>query len=168
MNWIPFFSQTGSEIANIIEKTKIEPIFIVTNRKDFNFDERLKRYNILFFNNFNELVKIKDIMASSIVTLHGFLRIIPSYLITEKMFNGHPGLISKYPELKGFNPQEKAFSLKLKTSGSVIHRVVEEVDSGPIILEKEVSIEGLEIDEVYTKLKESSLSLWVEFFKGIV
>lgn len=167
MNWIPFFSQTGSEIANIIEKTKIEPIFIVTNRKDFNFDERLKKYNILFFNNFKELVKIKNIMLDSVVTLHGFLKIIPSYLITENMYNGHPGLITKYPELKGFNPQEKAFNLNLKTSGSVIHRVVEEVDSGAIILENEVSIEDLNLDEVYKKLKENSLNLWIKFFKGI-
>ena len=167
MNWIPFFSQTGSEIANIIEKTKIEPIFIVTNRKDFNFDERLKKYNILFFNNFKELVKIKNILLDSVVTLHGFLKIIPSYLITENMYNGHPGLITKYPELKGFNPQEKAFNLNLKTSGSVIHRVVEEVDSGAIILENEVSIENLNLDEVYIKLKENSLDLWIKFFKGI-
>lgn len=164
-NWIPFFSQTGNEIAEITELTKIEPLLIVTNKKTCDYDNRLKKYNILHFSDFNELRKLRNILDDSVVTLHGFLRIIPKELITKHMFNGHPGLISRYPELKGINPQEKAYDLNYKTSGCVIHKVEQEVDSGQILLEKEVIIENLSLENVYKELKKTSIELWVEFLE---
>lgn len=168
-NWIPFFSQTGSEIAEIIEITNIEPLIIITNKKTREYDERLKKFNILHFNSFNELLKLKKILNNNIITLHGFLKIIPQELITNNMYNGHPGFISKYPELKGFNPQEKAYNLKLETSGCVIHKVTQIVDSGTIIDEKEIDIKNLELDEIYKRLKKVSLELWIKFLnKNIV
>ena len=167
VNWIPFFSQTGSEIAEIIESTGLEPLMIITNKKSLEYDSRLKKFNVLHFTDFNSLLRIKSILDTNIVTLHGFLRIIPENLITFHMYNGHPGLITKYPELKGFNPQEKAFKLKLKTSGSVIHKVTSEVDSGEILASKEINIEDTSLEEIYGKLHENSIQLWVEFFSEI-
>lgn len=165
MNWIPFFSQTGSEILHIIKALNVEPLFIVTNKKERDYCEELKQYNIMHFSSFKELEKIKYILDNSIVTLHGFLRIIPPQLITSNMFNGHPGLITKYPELKGFNPQEKAYNLHLKTSGSVIHEVTDVVDSGRILAYKEIDIQNLSLDEIYSKLHDNSINLWIDFLK---
>lgn len=167
VNWIPFFSQTGSEIAEIISDTCLEPLMIITNRKDCNYHELLKRYNVLHFSDFKQLERIKNVLDNNIITLHGFLRIIPDYLITEHMYNGHPGLITKYPELKGFNPQEKAYNMKLSTSGSVIHKVIPEVDSGDVVKFAEVNIKDLELSEVYRKLHDNSVQLWVSFFDEI-
>ena len=166
VNWIPFFSQTGNEIASIIENG-IEPVMIVTNRTDTNYNEVLKKFNVLHFTEFNELFKLKEFMSNNIVTLHGFLRIIPEFMITDHMYNGHPGLITKYPFLKGKDPQVKAYNLKLPSSGSVIHAVTPEVDSGEVILSKEVSIEGLSLDSVFKILHDVSLDLWLQFFEGI-
>jgi folate-dependent phosphoribosylglycinamide formyltransferase PurN len=46
----------------------------------------------------------------AIVTLHGWLRVIPAYVCERsRIYNGHPGLITKYPELKGKDPQVRAF-----------------------------------------------------------
>ena len=95
--------------------------------------------------------------------MHGYLRIIPEYLCTNfHILNLHPGLITTYPELKGFNPQEKAFKLGLPTSGVVIHEVIPEVDSGKIIAAKETSIAGLTLDEVYTRLHDLATSTWID------
>lgn len=166
MLWIPFFSQTGSELANIIEATGVEPTFILTNKNDLSdIDKRLESHIIVQFNKWSELDRLKTELTYSLVTLHGFLKIIPEEYITPNMFNGHPGLITKYPELKGFNPQQKAFDLQLPSSGSVIHKVIKEVDSGEIISYNEVSLEGLSLDEVYESLKQSSLELWIKFIK---
>ena len=77
VNWIPFFSQSGSEIAEIIESTGLEPLMIITNKKSLEYDSRLKKFNILHFTDFNSLLRIKNILDTNIVTLHGFLRIIP-------------------------------------------------------------------------------------------
>ena len=95
-----------------------------------------------------------------------YSRIIPSEICKEySIVNLHPGLITKYPILKGKDPQEKAYNLGLKTSGAVIHEVVAEVDSGKILDSIEISIEGLTLDEVYENLHKCSSELWIKFFK---
>ena len=81
------------------------------------------------------------------------------------IYNLHPGLITKYPFLKGFNPQEKAFNLKLPTSGSVIHKVTSELDGGEILKSIEVDIKNLTLEEVYSELHKASSQLWVDFLQ---
>ena len=162
--WIPLFSQTGSEIANIIDELDIKPLMIFCNSK-VNIDLRLFEYNLYFFNTLKDLEPFKCLLQNNLVTLHGFLRILPENLITENMYNGHPGLITKYPELKGFNPQEKAYQLKLDVTGSVIHKVIPEVDAGEVVLSSEISIKDLSLDDVYANLKQCSLELWLKFLK---
>ena len=79
------------------------------------------------------------------------------------IYNGHPGLITKYPELKGKDPQEKAYRLGLHESGCVIHKAVAEVDSGEILREKVVSIEKLAPHDIMKILHKESINLWVDF-----
>ena len=81
------------------------------------------------------------------------------------IYNGHPGLITKYPELKGKDPQEKAYKLEMKETGSVIHKVTAEIDSGDIVSESPISIEGKTLDEVYVILHNNSINLWINFIK---
>ena len=83
-----------------------------------------------------------------------------------EIYNGHPGLITQYPELKGKDPQQKAFDLGLESSGCVIHRVTEGVDEGEILRSRKVSIKGLEIGELFHILHSISVSLWVDFLKN--
>jgi phosphoribosylglycinamide formyltransferase-1 len=101
-----------------------------------------------------------------IVTLHGWLRIMPPSICNQfEIYNGHPGLITRYPELKGKDPQQKAFDLGLETSGCVIHEVTEGVDEGRILRSREVSIRELEIEQLFHILHQISISLWVDFLK---
>ena len=94
------------------------------------------------------------------------MRIVPEEICGRyEIYNGHPGLITKYPELKGKDPQERAYNDKYKTAGSVIHRVVPEVDAGEILAEEEVDIKDKSLNEVYESLHEISSDLWVEFLK---
>lgn len=165
MKWYPFFSQTGFELAEIID-AGFTPSIIFTNRKDLSkIDERLKKFKIVQFKEFDELNVFRSDLETGLVTLHGFLRIFPKEFIFNNMFNGHPGLITKYPVLKGKDPQIKAFDLKLETSGCVIHKVVEEVDSGEILLSKEVEIKHLNLDQIYDIIKINSIALWKQFLK---
>lgn len=169
--WICFYSQTGSEINNVRKALHRDPDIII-----FNGDDLSKTNKELVETVGNKIVKIpakptlenyKDLAKTfdknCIITLHGYLRIIPEYLCTNfHILNLHPGLITTYPELKGFNPQEKAFKLGLPTSGVVIHEVIPEVDSGKIIAAKETSIAGLTLDEVYTRLHDLATSTWID------
>ena len=175
MNWIAFFSQTGSEIVNICEEIDRWPELIITNRLD-GFDKINPKLTERMLNGKQRMLMVEKkppvhrydeaIRDNSIVTLHGWLRIVPEEICDKyEIYNGHPGLITKYPELKGKDPQERAFEGKYKTAGSVIHEVVPEVDAGKILKEGEVDIEGKSLDEVYGLLHEVSTNLWIDFLK---
>ena len=179
MKWITFFSQTGSEIMNVIEKTGREPDLIVTNRVDLNgvnlkllnkYKSKIRQLpNRPTVNDYYNLInKNRNLFDNCIITLHGYLRIIPDFMCENyRIYNLHPGLITKYPILKGFNPQEKAFRLKLPTSGSVIHKVTPVLDSGKILKSIEVDIKNLSLDEVYDKIHKSSSLLLTDFLKEL-
>ena len=180
--WIAFFSQTGSELVEIIKQVGEIPELIVTNKEDLSdvneelLDIIADKDNLYCLHNKPTLqdykhmiTEFREIFHNCFITLHGYLRIIPEELCNKfEIYNGHPGLISKYPELKGFNPQEKAYNLGLKESGSAIHRVTAEVDTGEILYERAVNIEGLTLDQVYQKLHQNSIEVWVDFLKNIL
>lgn len=179
MKWITFFSQTGSEIMNVIEKTGREPDLIVTNRADLDgvnikllnkYRNKIRKLpNKPTANDYYNLInKNNNLFDDCVITLHGYLRIIPDFMCYKyNIYNLHPGLITKYPILKGFNPQEKAFQLKLPTSGSVIHKVTPVLDSGKILKSIEVDIKNLSLDEIYDKIHKSSSQLWVDFLNEL-
>lgn len=171
-NWICFFSQTGSEIDQIIRSTNFYPKMIVTNRDTLGATclEKYKEYVPFYFlskkPSEEEYERALQLEENTLITLHGYLRIIPKKICDRfKIYNGHPGDIISYPELKGFNPQEKAFNLKLPSSGSVIHEATADVDEGKIILSKQVSIESLSLDRIYGVLHKNSVELWCQFLQ---
>ena len=172
--WVALFSQTGSEILNITNNLKVDPYKIITNQQDISkinkqLLEKYKDKIIYLQKKPTEEEYIKVLEGADIITLHGWLRIIPANICNKyKIYNLHPGLITKYPILKGFNPQEKAFNLKLPTAGCVIHEVVPEVDSGKILEYSEFDITNNTLDEVYTKLHDSATLLWTKFLQGKV
>ena len=172
IKWIAFFSQTGAEIADIAESIGRWPDRIITNERPEHLrtiDPRIEKRNYWTFKNYPDTENYMDVLQyfpDALVTLHGWLRIIPGY-VTEgvNLFNGHPGLITKYPELKGKDPQVRAFEGKYPEIGSVIHQVIEGVDEGKVIASKGISNDNFTLDETYDKLKEVSLELWVNFIK---
>jgi folate-dependent phosphoribosylglycinamide formyltransferase PurN len=171
--WIVFFSQTGSEIANISEKLGREPDLIITNKdpnKCENVDERIDRlYHLSPKPSVEEYENVLDTFENPIISLHGYLRILPKEICEKyEIYNGHPGLITEYPELKGKDPQVRAFEGKYEQAGAVLHRVIPEVDEGEIIDESRFTAEGLSLDELFRILKEVSLDMWVNFLKKVL
>lgn len=178
--WITFFSQTGSEIHNVSNALGIYPDAVITNKsslaginKDFlstlQFREHKLNKTILFLLPAKPVVsdylKIFKEFNNPVVTLHGYLRIIPKEICEKyEIYNLHPGLIDKYPSLKGFNPQERAFLEGYNLAGCVIHKVVPEVDAGEIIMSQGISIEQKKLKEVYESLHNVAFDLWKSFF----
>ena len=170
--WITFFSQTGAEIADLSEKLDKKPTRIITNKRPDNLrtvDPRIEKFGYLTLPNkptIENYLSILDYWPDAVVTLHGWLRIFPSEICGQfETYNGHPGLITKYPELKGKDPQVRAFEGKYETGGCVIHDVSAGVDEGRVISSKEVKLKGLDLNETFLILRDSSLALWVEFLK---
>ena len=167
--WVALFSQTGSEIVGISNNLGYQPALVLTN----NMDESTWHPDMQNFN----VVKLKhdDIMSfiryeiekSWFITLHGYLRIIPEHICNEfNIYNGHPGDILNYPILKGKDPQQKALDLKLPFTGTVIHKVVPEVDAGEILRIHTCSIlENETLNSLCDKLKKLSIELWTDLIK---
>jgi folate-dependent phosphoribosylglycinamide formyltransferase PurN len=176
MIWIAFFSQTGSEIVELSKSLGRKPDLIVTN----NFEEKIKfnsgvreldvtimsaKHDLLM--NYFRSQSVYNI-SQTIISLHGYLRILPPDICEQyEVYNGHPGAINLYPELKGKDPQEKVWleMEKYNIIGSVVHRCTAELDAGDIMKSVEVSNVNFSRDEVYTSLKMTSLSAWNFFMK---
>lgn len=171
--WIAFFSQTGSEIADIAEKLGRWPDRIITNERPEHLrtiDPRIEKRNYWTFPNKPDeenYMEVLEFFPNSLVTLHGWLRIIPEVVCKHStIYNGHPGLITKYPELKGKDPQKRAFKEQYPEIGTVIHEVTAGVDEGEVILSNSVEVKNLELDETFAILRKLSLELWVEFLSS--
>ena len=171
--WVVFFSQTGAEIADISESIGKWPDLIITNKRPDHLrtiDPRIEEYGYTEIPNKPTVEDYENVLQdNSLITLHGWLRIMPK-IICEKylIYNGHPGLITEYPELKGKDPQVRAHEGKYEQAGAVLHRVVPQVDEGEIVDESRFVAEGLSLDELFRILKEVSLHMWVKFLEKVL
>ena len=173
--WIAFFSQTGAEIADIAESLGRWPDRIYTNERPDHLrtiDERIVKQGFFTLNNKPTLEEYEDFLVyfpEALITLHGWLRIMPPE-ICEKftIYNGHPGLITEYPELKGKDPQIRAYEGKYPVAGTVIHRVTAGVDEGKVIAEERFNNWNLELDDLFRILRDRSLYLWCNFLKKVL
>lgn len=175
-DWIAFFSQTGSEITNISTFFNTVPSSIVTNRDNMNKvnpwiakqvkDKTVKVIHLSPRPSVSEYLHVLKDYKNPLITLHGYLRIIPKEICEKyEIYNLHPGLITKYPDLKGKDPQDRAFLKKYPTIGCVIHRVTPEVDSGEIMLEHEINAQHQDLDRTYVDLHSLASVMWCHFLK---
>ena len=173
--WIAFFSQTGAEIADIAESLGRWPDRIITNDRPEDLrtvDPRIVEKGYFTFSNKPDEEEYEDLLVyfpEALITLHGWLRIMPPS-ICEKytIFNGHPGLITEYPELKGKDPQIRAFEGKYPVVGTVLHRVVAGVDEGKVIAEERVNAFNLELNDLFRILRDRGLYMWCNFLREIL
>jgi methionyl-tRNA formyltransferase len=170
--WLTFFSQTGSEIADLSEKLGRWPSRIITNERPEHLrtiDPRIVDNGYITLPNkptIENYYSVLDYYKDAIVTLHGWLRIFPAELCGQfETYNGHPGLITEYPELKGKDPQVRAFEGKYEVAGTVIHKVTAGVDEGEVILEERFNTFGLDLDGLFLTLRDRSLYMWTDFLE---
>ncbi len=174
-NWTVFVSQTGSEVMSLAKALDVVPSLLLTNnprklRGDVQefLEEHGCAVDCIPFNPLLEHYLREDVLDSNIITLHGYLRIIPSGFILRysprKIYNGHPGLITDYPELKGKDPQIRAWEGGYEIVGSVVHEVTEGVDEGEVLRFSAVQNTAKSLDDMYNTLRETSLEAWVDFF----
>ncbi len=75
-----------------------------------------------------------------LVCLAGYMRLLSPWFVQQfpkKILNIHPSLLPAFP---GLEAQEQAFAYGVKVSGCTVHFVDEELDHGPIIVQKTVAV----------------------------
>jgi phosphoribosylglycinamide formyltransferase 1 len=78
----------------------------------------------------------------SLVCLAGYMRLLSPVLVgafRERMLNIHPSLLPAFP---GLDAQEQALEHGVKVSGCTVHVVDEQLDHGPIVLQRCVAVEA--------------------------
>ena len=171
--WITFFSQTGAEIADLSESIGRWPDLIITNQRPDHLrtiDPRVVEYGYTEVPNKPTISDLDAVLQdNAVITLHGWLRIMPPVICDKYLiFNGHPGLITKYPELKGKDPQVKAHKLGHEVAGAVIHKVTAGVDEGRIIMEEYFNATQLDLDELFRILRDRSLYMRSNLLKQVL
>ena len=77
-----------------------------------------------------------------LVCLAGYMRLLSPWFVRQfphRILNIHPSLLPAFP---GLEAQEQAFAYGVKVSGCTVHLVDEELDHGPIIIQKTVPVLG--------------------------
>jgi phosphoribosylglycinamide formyltransferase-1 len=75
-----------------------------------------------------------------LVCLAGYMRLLSPWFVRQfphQILNIHPSLLPAFP---GLEAQEQAFAYGVKVSGCTVHFVDEELDHGPIIVQKAVQV----------------------------
>jgi len=167
--WVACISQSGTELVNICNARNHAPEIILTTNYDDIRDEVFMLGSTLLTTKGRPSIDqfFAAFQHSTRVTLHGFLYIIPGEICDQfTIYNGHPALITKYPELKGKDKQKDAFMYKDKYPeiGSVLHEVVAELDAGRILITCRRENTCQSEEDAFALLKETSLHTWFEFF----
>jgi phosphoribosylglycinamide formyltransferase-1 len=83
-----------------------------------------------------------------LVCLAGYMRLLSPWFVKQfpqRILNIHPSLLPAFP---GLEAQEQAFAYGVKVVGCTVHFVDEELDHGPIIVQKAIPV--LESDDEKT------------------
>ncbi|RLT29890.1 MAG: phosphoribosylglycinamide formyltransferase [Chloroflexi bacterium] len=103
-----------------------------------------------------QAMQVVDCFAPDIILLSGFMRILSSTTlahVTVPLLNQHPALLPDdggdtvtlsdgrtIPALRGAHVVRDAIAQRLPVTGCTIHRVVPEVDRGPVLSRAEVTV----------------------------
>ncbi|MBI3027228.1 phosphoribosylglycinamide formyltransferase [Candidatus Woesearchaeota archaeon] len=91
----------------------------------------------------SEVAKELDKSKVHLVLLIGYMRILSPWFVSKyknRIMNIHPSLLPKYAGGMDMNVHAKILKNREKITGATLHFVDEGVDSGPVILQKEVEV----------------------------
>jgi phosphoribosylglycinamide formyltransferase-1 len=86
-----------------------------------------------------------------LICLAGYMRLLSPWFVRQfphQIINIHPSLLPAFP---GLEAQEQAFAYGVKVSGCTVHFVDEELDHGPIVVQKAIQV--LDTDDEHTLAK---------------
>jgi phosphoribosylglycinamide formyltransferase-1 len=149
-------SGRGSNLQALIDavsdgRLRAEIAVVISNRADAQGLERARAANIdtltIPHRDFPtrdafEAVLVRELRARdvSLICLAGFMRLLgPTFLgaFPNRILNIHPSLLPAFP---GVDAQRQAWDHGAKLAGATVHFVTGELDGGPIITQRAISV----------------------------
>ena len=155
-------STKGTDLQAILDgidsgELNAQVSIVVSNRKNAFILKRAKANNIPFSfishkgksrtefdSQMTEVFKKKQV---DLILLIGFMRILSSEFCNEwrdKILNVHPSLLPKYAGGMDINVHAEVIKNKEKETGCTIHFVTDQVDGGPILIQKRCLVDPVD------------------------
>jgi len=174
-------STNGTDLQTILDSIASgelngEVSVVLSNQKNAYILERAKNYNVpAFFLSHKEQpreefdAKMTAILKEhtvDLVLLIGFMRILSTKFCQEwrdKLLNVHPSLLPKYAGGMDTNVHEIVLKNGDTETGCTIHFVTNEIDGGPILIQKKCNVAPDEtIDTLKTKVQNLEGKAFIE------
>ena len=174
-------STNGTDLQAILDSVASgelngEVSVVLSNQKNAYILERAKNHNVpAFFLSHKEksreefdaeMTAILKEHTVDLVLLIGFMRILSAKFCQEwqdRLLNVHPSLLPKYAGGMDTNVHEIVLKNGDTETGCTIHFVTDEVDEGPILIQKKCNVEPDEtVDTLKTKVQELEGMAFIE------
>ena len=151
-------STNGTDLQAIFEAEKTKKLnakvnVVISNKENSYILKRAKNHGVpaVFINHKNKKRKDFDSEISielkknniDLILLIGFMRILSAEFCNAwqgKILNVHPSLLPKYSGGMDINVHDEVIANGDKESGCTIHFVTEELDNGPILIQKKCKV----------------------------
>lgn len=174
------FSGRGSNFAHIVNTLhgkEFEVVVALTNNPDAQGIEIAKAASIPLEVIDSKVYESREAFDAVVVerlqqygpdltVLAGFMRILtPIFTEQVKSINLHPSLL---PRHKGLKAIEKSYEDAYPSGGVSVHYVSSELDGGEVILQKEVSKEGLTFEDFDEKVRSIEKEALAEAIRAVL
>lgn len=173
LRFVVLVSGGGTNLQAIIDSLKkgsienAELCGVISNKPDAYALERAKEYGVpgvcVSRKQYETRQEFEDALLAAVdsfdpdlVVLAGFLVIIPKKMVEryeQRIINIHPSLIPSFcgDGFYGLHVHEEVLRRGVKVTGATVHFVDSGTDTGPILLQKAVSVEPHDTPEVLQK-----------------
>ena len=174
-------STNGTDLQVILDaigsgKLNAEVSVVLSNQKNAYILERAKNHNVpVVFTSHKgrsrkefdaELTAVLQEHGVTLVLLIGFMRILSAEFCRrwqDRLLNVHPSLLPKYAGGLDTNVHEEVLKNGDAETGCTIHFVTDEVDGGPILIQKECNVEAHDtVETLKTKVQKLEGEAFIE------
>ena len=179
-------STKGSDLQAVLDATHNDGldatvVVVVSNRENSYILERARNYNIpdVFVphigktrNEFDREITAALLKHNAdLILLIGFMRILSKEFCRkwqDRLLNVHPSLLPKYAGGMDTNVHEEVLRNGDMETGCTIHFVTEEVDAGPILIQKKCAVTRADtVESLKTKVQQLEGLAFIEAIEMI-
>ena len=177
-------STKGTDLQAVIDAIKTKKLnvkisVVISNKKDAHALEMARKHNIeaVYINSKGKEREDFDKEVNNVLEKHnvdlilliGYMRILSSWFVRKyknKIMNIHPSLLPAFAGGMDKDVHAEVLKARVKETGCTLHFVTENVDTGPIIMQKKVDIaENETVDSLKEKVQKAEQEIIVKVLK---